>query len=81
MARSAEGGNCKVTETQLGSLDESPRESVKSNKDACHLAYAVKKGIKWVVVVDGRPGAEYADIGKGTLAFSPDGKRIAYAAK
>jgi len=51
------------------------------SSDSKHLAYAAKRGGKWVVVLDGQEGAEYHDIGVGSPAFSPDGKRIAYSAK
>lgn len=49
--------------------------------DSKHLAYAATRNGKWVVVVDGKEGAEYHDIGVGSPAFSPDGKRIAYSEK
>jgi hypothetical protein len=49
--------------------------------DSSRLAYSVAmaKG-RFVVVVDGEPGPEYADLWQG-LAFSRDGRRLAYLAK
>jgi hypothetical protein len=35
---------------------------------------------KWFLVLDGQRGTEYDVIGAGSVAFSPDGTRIAYAA-
>jgi dipeptidyl aminopeptidase/acylaminoacyl peptidase len=50
--------------------------------DSKRLAYAAKKGPKWLVVVDGREaGAEYDRILEGSPIFSPDGKRVAYLAQ
>ena len=40
-----------------------------------------RRGGKWLVVVDGVEGKEYDGIGKGTLVFSPDSKRVAYEAQ
>ncbi len=36
---------------------------------------------KCVVIVDGKPGPDYDQIGKGSPIFSPDGKRVAYVAQ
>ncbi len=32
----------------------------------------------WTLVVDGKPGRPYDDIRAGSVAFSPDGKRVSY---
>ena len=42
------------------------------------MAYAAAKGSKLLVVVDGKEGPEYVHVGRETLIFSPDGKRLAY---
>jgi len=47
--------------------------------DSKHLAYAAKRSGKWVIVEDGREGAEFQGIGIGSPAFSPNGKRVAYS--
>jgi Tol biopolymer transport system component len=61
--------------------------------DGKRVAYGVKKGEKQLVVVDGKAGKEYDEISGGfppiklapvrfsAVVFSPDGKRVAYAAK
>ena len=54
------------------------------SSDGKRLAYAAKMVstlgmVKWFVVVDGRAGPQYGDV--GGITFSPDGKRLAYAAK
>ncbi len=49
--------------------------------DSEHLAYAAKRNGKWVMVVDGKAGDEYEQIGIGSPAFSPDGKRMAFLAR
>lgn len=38
-------------------------------------------GNKQFVVLDGTPQRHYDAIGRGSLAFSPDSKRLAYAAR
>jgi Tol biopolymer transport system component len=36
-------------------------------------------GQGWVAVVDGKPGPNLYDLAEGSLTFSPDGSRVAYA--
>jgi hypothetical protein len=45
------------------------------------LAYAVKTNDAVAVVVDGKVGESYDSVINGSLQISPDGTRIAYAAK
>jgi roadblock/LC7 domain-containing protein len=45
------------------------------------VAYGAKVGTKWSAVIDGDEGKKYDGITAGTLAFSPDCKRVAYGAK
>ena len=44
------------------------------------MAYVAWKGDKLLVVVDGKEGPAYDEIGEGDPIFSPDGKRVAYVA-
>ena len=39
-----------------------------------------QEGVQRFVVLDGKPGARYEAVYKGTLTFSPDSKRLAYFA-
>jgi hypothetical protein len=48
--------------------------------DSTHLAYVATTGNKWFVVVDGKAGKQYDDIGGYSLAFSPDSTHFGYAA-
>lgn len=47
--------------------------------DSKRMAYAVGKGRKWIVLLDGNAGKEYDAV--QMLAFSPDSKHFAYAAR
>ena len=62
----------KIEETRLGPIVPKGVNTVFS-PDGKRVAYAARKGAKWLVVVDGQQGAEYDEIGVGTLVFSPDG--------
>jgi dipeptidyl aminopeptidase/acylaminoacyl peptidase len=46
--------------------------------DSQHIAYAVKQGFIWSVVMDGNQGGQYLDI--SSLVFSPDSQKLAFAA-
>jgi len=48
--------------------------------DGKRLAYIAQEGGQRFVVLDGKPGARYETVYKGTLTFSPDSKRLAYFA-
>jgi Tol biopolymer transport system component len=48
--------------------------------DGKRLAYIAQEGGQRFVVLDGKPGARYEAVYKGTLTFSPDSKRLAYFA-
>ena len=51
------------------------------SRDGCHMAVVPLRSSGGVfVVVDGQEGPQYDSFGEGTLAFSPDSKRLAYAA-
>jgi hypothetical protein len=45
------------------------------------IAYPVRKGSKWYVVIDGKEGPAYDEISRSAITFSPDGKRFAYGAR
>ena len=49
--------------------------------DGRHLAYPAHRGRKFCVVEDGLAGAEYDEVLKGSLTFSPSGKSLAYKAR
>ena len=49
--------------------------------DGKHVAYAAKKGAKAVVVLDGREGPEFDQIGVSYVLFSPDGAHTGYTAQ
>jgi len=71
-----------ITETSLGKIVEGIIPlSLHVGRDSKRVAYAVKQGEKWLVVVDGVEGKEYDGIGECTPIFSPDSKRVAYVAK
>lgn len=48
--------------------------------DGKHLAYAVRNGSGFLLVVDGRPGPKYDFIDDLSPVLSPDGNRCAYSA-
>lgn len=55
--------------------------SVTVSSDVKRIAYVVHKGDKSSrVVVDGKPGPEFAGIKAGTPQFSPDARRLVYGA-
>ena len=56
------------------------RNDFRISPDLKRLAYFNWSWGKQSVVVDGRQGKEYDDIGYGALTFSPDSKRVAYIA-
>ncbi len=49
--------------------------------DSSRVAYSVKNGDRWRVMIDETPGPEFDEISIIDVAFSPDGKRLAYAAR
>src|ERR1035437_8510104 len=63
----------KVEETQMGSVQglKMNWSSLYISDDRSHMACAAQKGNKWLVVVDGKPGAGYADIMKGQPNLAP----------
>jgi len=54
-------------------------EGVTYSSDGLRRAVKARKGDKWLVLADGKEGRQYKDIEH--VMFSPDGKKIAYAAK
>ncbi len=46
--------------------------------DGSRMAYSARKGDKWFMMVDGRPGPEFDEVSHAQ--FSPDGRRLAYFA-
>jgi len=53
----------------------------KFSLDSKRIAYARKKDNKCALVLDGVEGKEYEEIDLAKLAFSPDGKHVAFAAR
>lgn len=70
----------KLEETRLGPVDEQRIDTVIS-PDGKRIAYVALRDGKLLVVVDGREGAKYDDLGQGSMIFSADGKRVAYTAQ
>jgi Tol biopolymer transport system component len=54
-------------------------ESCDLSPDGRRLAYAVRRGGGWALVVDGVESGAYGEI--KAVSFSPDGKRVAYPAR
>ncbi len=69
----------RVEAERIGTLIDSNTEPVLS-PDGRRYAYLDGKNKKWVVVLDGRVGPGYDEIGQNTLVFSPDGRRFGYVA-
>ena len=68
----------RVQETRLGTLDAGTEIiSPVFSRDSRHLAYRVRRGQKYCLVLDGQDGGLYDAVGIAT--FSQDGKRVAYA--
>jgi len=59
--------------------DAIAKGSLTFSSDGKRLAYAVRLGNRWRIVVDRQEGKEYDDI--GSLIFSPDGQHLAYGAR
>ncbi len=53
-------------------------DALKISPDSHRLAYPARKGIKWVVVLDGKESTAWDGI--GDILFSPDSQHIVYAA-
>ncbi len=51
---------------------------IQFSRDGTRLAYAAQVNKKWCVVLDGKPQPAFDNL--GPLVFSPDGRRVAYAA-
>src|SRR5687767_15153140 len=67
-----------VTERSLGKIQPGAVwTSVMVSRDSSRVAYAIQRGARMAVAVDGDVGDFYDGIGKGTLTFSPNGKRVA----
>jgi Tol biopolymer transport system component len=77
------GGKCQVF---LDGVGQGEMEwvlpfSLTFSPDGHHLAYAVQSGNQVSVVVDGKSGPSYYELGAdGRTSFSPDATRIAYFA-
>jgi len=69
------------SETFFAEMNRTMKRNVfRISPDLKRLAYFNWSWGKQSVVVDGRQGKEYDDIGYGALSFSPDSKRVAYVA-
>ncbi|MDI7246652.1 MAG: hypothetical protein QME92_04165 [Bacillota bacterium] len=82
-------GKCGPEYDQIGHIVKGVYVStdIVFSPDGERLAYAARKGTKWIVVVDGKEGPAYDEIGAGrfssqtgSLAFSSDGMHFAYVA-
>jgi len=74
-------------ELTIGRVDsQQTSEKFKVSPDSKRLAYAIRRGNKWLVVVDGVEGKEYEavpdqiPVGAGDPVFSPDSQHVAYMA-
>jgi hypothetical protein len=68
-------------EVSLGKLERGKIDtSVVASSDKRHVAYAMKRGKKKLVVVDGVEGKEYDGVMDDPPVFSPDSKHVLYAA-
>ncbi len=80
----AQKGVFKTEETRLGSWDDMMKDFAFS-RDGHHFAYLTNrkcgKSGRLCVILDGQVYARVKEFGIGTLALSPDGKHIAYAAR
>src|SRR5688500_4793584 len=66
-------------ETSLGKLLPGGRADLMAfSADGKHVAYAAHVKPHWVVVRDGKAGAEHEWVLPKTLVFSPDGSRLSY---
>jgi len=63
---------------ELGQYDEV--EDLVYSDDGQQLAYTVRRGDEWFVVINGKPSKAYKRVWKSSLRFSPDGKRIGFIA-
>jgi len=78
-ARRANGWFLVVGDQELGPYEFlGSATGFQFSRDGTRLAFAALVDKKWCVVLDGKPQPAYDNI--GPLAFSPDGKRVAYAA-
>ncbi|MGD0515962.1 MAG: hypothetical protein ABSA26_00370 [Thermoguttaceae bacterium] len=68
-----------LLEEKLGAIPPTIVDVVFS-KDGCHVAFVFERNKKSLVMVDGREGTEYEEIGKGSLVFSPGVDHSAYVA-
>ena len=80
------GGSAMRLVTREVSLGKFPPGAIANNwavsSDNRRVAFAVKRDDKQFVVMDGKEGKEYHEIGDGqTLVFSPDSKRLMYWAR
>jgi Tol biopolymer transport system component len=57
------------------------QEQIKFSPDGRRVAYVARKGVKFLVVVDGKEGPEYDRIRVGAPSFSPDSRRLSYFAE
>jgi len=75
-----EEGECMMLDGNKGKFYDRVYEELFS-PDSKHLAYVAKSGGKYVVVVNGKEGKQYDMLWGNRIVFSPDGTRIAYAAR
>jgi Tol biopolymer transport system component len=57
------------------------KEQIRFSPDGLRVAYVAQRGKKFLVVVDGKEGAEYDRISVGAPRFSPDSRRVSYFAE
>ena len=78
-ARRANGWFVVVGDQEFGPYEFlGSSTGIQFSRDGARLAFAGQVNKKWCVILDGKPQPAYDNL--GPLVFSPDGKRVAYAA-
>jgi len=84
-----DGKLCIKTNNHPQYFDEVDFDGLAFSRDGAHLAYAIRKGDSWSVVIDGEIGPSYDQVALALIDwelishginFSPDNRRVAYTA-
>ena len=70
-----------ITERIVSSAPQRADAALVISPDNAHVAYIIESGRKFSVVRDGVVGVDYEEIDATSLGFSPDGLKLAYAAR